>query len=175
MDAHREANSQPSAEAARRPPAIVLVREANPSDAEQVEAVIADGLATLRSVYRPRHDRAQAPAVGGRMRLVADVDGRPVGTCLVERRDDALHVRELYVHSDQRRRGVARAIFDWLAQRARMVGCRAVTLYAIAETGNVAHFQRCGFSVHTIETTHEFVSTTDERQLLHDVFMRRPL
>jgi GNAT superfamily N-acetyltransferase len=134
----------------------VIVREAETGD--ELAAVTASAIATLRHTYRPTA-AAIARARPSR-RLVAVARGEIVGTLEY----DGGHVVGLFVHADHRRRGVARALLAAL-------GPRELSLFTIRETGNVPIFVRLGFAVVREELATDYVS--DVYAQLHEVHMLR--
>jgi GNAT superfamily N-acetyltransferase len=67
--------------------------------------------------------------------FVADADGRVVGQLMITkewsdwRNGDIWWVQSVYVHSDYRRRGVFRALYDYARDQARSAGAVGVRLY----------------------------------------------
>jgi len=77
-----------------------------------------------------------------------------IGSVFCARKNDALYVGRLAVHSAWRRRGVASALLDAAKQEARRIGAARVTLSArISLHGNVSLFRRHGFVI-TAEQCH---------------------
>jgi GNAT superfamily N-acetyltransferase len=138
----------------------VIVRDAEPGD--ELEPVLASGIATLRETYRPTNAAIAAKAARTFHRLVAIASGELVGTL---EHDGAGAVVGLFVHADHRRRGVARALLDAL-------GPRELTLHAIRQTGNVAIFERLGFAVARESPATDY--TSDAHAQLTEVTMIRP-
>jgi len=127
----------------------ISVRLARPEDAEAVRRVGDEAFATVRQLYHPSpaahaNLSTMAPALE---RLVAEDGGEVVGAVRFGNFDDCLRVIGLAVLPQSRRRGVARALIQQLAGVARNRGCRALALYTVTKTGNVAIFQRLGFAV----------------------------
>jgi len=86
--------------------------------------------------------------------LLAEEDGAPVGICLTRINEtrgmrpgpepcvDLLYVREAY-----RRRGIARALLEETARRARASGCRTLTLAADGYNGEARRlYERFGMT-----------------------------
>lgn len=95
------------------------------------------------------------------------------GTLQYEFIDDRVHVRGLAVHPELRRRGVARRLVEYVAERGAGAGCRAVSLFTIRETGNAEIFQRLGFRIirESEDSTAELVRGGRPTEL----YMERPL
>ena len=107
------------------------------------------------------------------IRVVAERDGQIVGTATYSVQSDRLHVRGLAVATPHRRTGVARAIVDHFSQLARSRGLRALSLYTIAQTGNVAVFERLGFL--TIREEPADWAESDSYPELTDVYLEWPV
>lgn len=122
------------------------IREFRAADDEGVRAVIREAHGFLRKIYqRSKADRPagqEAPFV----RLVAMWDGI-VGTVTYERKADSLYFGSLGVLESRRRRGVTRAIVKHLETVASGLGLRKLSCSTVKETGNVAIFEKLGFSV----------------------------
>ena len=145
----------------------LLIRPASPADAPGIAAVAESALAVSRRIYRPtpaaiarKHEQRRLP------HLVAVVGTEIVGTVEYALGEDRLHLMSLFVLASHRRQGVARALVDELA---KLAGTRPLSLNTIRQTGNVAVFERLGFSVVREEVTHDLVGES----VLHDVYMTR--
>jgi GNAT superfamily N-acetyltransferase len=132
----------------KRQDSRVCVRKMTPGDARAIEEISRLAIADLRKVYRPtpsffmpKTSRKQLP------QLVAEIDGRVVGTVTYRLEDLTLHAMSLFTHPDHRRCGVARALLDSLADIARSSGKTCLSLNTIVQTGNVPIFERLGFIV----------------------------
>jgi ribosomal protein S18 acetylase RimI-like enzyme len=125
------------------------VRMATPTDAAATLHVEEEAFATVRSLYRPNDAaRANLSAIAPALeRLVAEVDGRVVGTVRFGVFGDRLRVIGLAVVPTFRRCGVARALVEELTRVGKLKGCRALALYTVTKTGNVSVFERLGFRV----------------------------
>jgi GNAT superfamily N-acetyltransferase len=87
---------------------------------------------------RSRDDlRAWMRGLGYETALLAEVDGRPAGSCLFVRDEiDPKHdltpwLAALYVAPAFRNRGIASALVRAIEQHARHVGCRELHLYTV--------------------------------------------
>lgn len=128
---------------------MISVRDGTPGDADQLAQVEASATATLRLTYRP-NDRAlrNKQVLSSELRrLVAESDGRIVGTTQYFVDGDALRLIGLAVHGDFRRRGVARALVTAVAERARSQQLSSLVTRTVEETGNVPTFRALGFEV----------------------------
>ncbi|HTL32777.1 MAG TPA: GNAT family N-acetyltransferase [Kofleriaceae bacterium] len=145
----------------------LLIRPAVAADEPGIAAVAESALAVLRRIYRPtpaaiarKHEQRKLP------RLVAVAGTEIVGTVEYALAEDRLHLMSLFVLASHRRQGVARALVDELA---KLAGTRPLSLNTVRETGNVAVFERLGFSTVREEVTHDLVGES----VLHDVYMTR--
>src|SRR5687768_11949265 len=81
--------------------------------------------------------RAWMAGLGYETALLAEVGGRPAGSCLFVREEiDPKHdltpwLAALYVAPEFRNRGIASALVRAIEQHARNVGCRKLYLYTI--------------------------------------------
>jgi GNAT superfamily N-acetyltransferase len=81
--------------------------------------------------------RAWMDGLGYETALLAELDGRPAGSCLFVREEiDPKHdltpwLAALYVAPEYRKRGVASALVRAIEQHARDVGCKQLFLYTI--------------------------------------------
>jgi len=127
----------------------VCVRLATPQDAPAAQRVSEEAFASLRTIYRPSAvAQANRAAISKDLRqLVAEKQGRIVGTVRFGIFDNCLRVIGLAVAPQNRRRGVARALIEELARIASQRGCQSLSLYTVTQTGNVPIFQRLGFKV----------------------------
>jgi predicted N-acetyltransferase YhbS len=149
------------------------IRMATPTDADAAGRVEEEAFATVRSIYRPNaaahaNRFAIAPTLE---RLVAEVDGRIVGTVRFGVFGDRLRVIGLAVLPELRRRGVARALVEELARVAKLKGCRALGLYTVTKTGNVPVFERLGFRV--VSEQPDVYSVSPDGGPLTEAYMER--
>jgi predicted N-acetyltransferase YhbS len=142
------------------------VRDATDADAAAVADIARHATAQLRQVYRPTEQAIQQKQqMSHNLRqIVACADQQIVGTVQVAQEDGRLHLIGLAVDPEWRRRGVARALIDWIAQHAPRL-----SLYTIVETGNVPIFEQLGFRViRTVPAEHI------EPSGLSEAYMERP-
>jgi predicted N-acetyltransferase YhbS len=148
----------------------ITVRFANADDAAEVGDV---AFATVRSVYRPTQEAVarHAARMNEGTRLVAEIDGRIVGTVRFDLHERCVDLVGLAVRPEFRRRGVARQMIERIVAHAPSLDCDVITSYTIRETGNVPLFERLGFRV-----VSEEIATwceSDRFAELHDVKMER--
>ncbi len=149
----------------------LVVRTATDQDAAAAQLLSDRAFDELRTIYRPK---AAASAAGPPLiRLIAEADGHLVGTVQYAIESERLHLRGLAVEPAHRRTGVARALIEQLAGLAQTENLRALSLYTIGQTGNVAVFERLGFG--TIREEPATWAECDSGELLTDVYMERPL
>jgi predicted N-acetyltransferase YhbS len=154
---------------------VVTIREATPADADEIAAVRASAVATLRKTYRPNqkalaHKQAIAPAL---MTLVAVLDGRVVGSVDYHLTSGRVHFLSLDVHADWRRQGVARQLVEELVRIGREAGATRLSTYAVVETGNPAIFERIGFRVISVERSNFFES--DRFDVVTEAYLERAI
>jgi GNAT superfamily N-acetyltransferase len=118
----------------------------------ELHALVQDAFAVL--VIDPPSSALKETAAdfGARLRretvLVAEADGRLIGSVFCAPHGDALYVGRLAVAPDWRRHGVAGALIEAARNEARRIGAKRITLRArIALPGNVALFRRHGFVI----------------------------
>ncbi len=153
----------------------ILVRFAKTEDGEAAGRVSDEAFAAVRRIYHPSpaaHTNLLAitPALE---RLVAEDGGQIVGTVRFGIFDACLRVIGLAVLPQFQRRGVARALIAELARLARDEGCRALALYTVTKTGNVAVFERLGFDVVSERPGHYSISADGEP--LTEAYMEQTL
>jgi len=151
---------------------MVTVRPAIPEDNQAVSEVCALGTATLRETYRPKLGAFIGESTPRQLTpLVAEFDGRVVGTVQYYIEGDRVHIVGLMVRPDFRRQGVARRIVEFLEDTARGTGLRCLSLNTVKQTGNVAIFRRLGFE--TISEGEDEWAESDKYERLTDVYMEK--
>jgi GNAT superfamily N-acetyltransferase len=135
----------------------VVVRDARPDDFDEIAELsvrafreIFEELGDYEAVLRDVADRARQVEV-----LVAELDGRPVGTVTYVPRPgpyaegeemDAAWVRILAVSPDYQRRGIAAALVRECVARARRDGRRRLLLHTSAPMQTAQRlYERLGF------------------------------
>ena len=152
---------------------MITTRQATPNDAQEVQSVMDAAFASVRDVYRPKPDAVPTSENANldTKTIVALVNGEIVGAVCVYKEATALNVWHLAVVEKFRKRGVARALLQAVNEVAIECGAEQLGLNTIQETGNVAIFQRLGFTVHA--TTVATWCISDRFPQLHDVSMTR--
>lgn len=152
---------------------MISVRLARRADLIPARNVSEAAFATLRQTYRPTRKALarKRKSRGDGLRLVAEFEGRIVGTVEYEVLADQLCLMGLGVHPESTRRGVATALLKKLQQIAEDSGIRRITLWTVVQTGNVEIFQRLGFRVVSIHPADLFESTRHAK--LTEAFMER--
>ena len=154
---------------------MIQVRPAVPDDDTAVQAVEAAATATLHEMYRPNQAAlANKARLTSRLkRLVAIVDGQVAGTVRYFVENHSVRVIGLGVFPDFRRRGVARALLQFLEVAGKEEGAGRLGLFTVKQTGNAEVFTRLGFRV-VAERKDEF-SESDTHAALIDVEMQKQL
>lgn len=127
---------------------MIAIRDKNNTD--DVEEILRLATADLRCVYR-RSKKADNRAMSGEevaAKSLVAVEGETVVGCIEYcETEDSLYVRNLAVHPQQRRRGVAKALIREVEVIAAREGKLKVNLSTIKETGNTGLFTRLGYSI----------------------------
>lgn len=128
---------------------MIITRPAAPNDMPQIQAVTNAAFATVRDVYRPNPDATPTSenADLDPKTIVALVDDKIVGAVCVYQDAAALNVSQLAVDPKCRRQGVARKLLQSVYDAGKQSGATELRLNTIRETGNVAIFERLGFTV----------------------------
>ncbi len=137
------------------------IRDAEPSDAASVAALIRTAFASITPplVPTPSALRETAETVAGQIEtgggLLAEAEGVPVGALLWSERDGGFYVGRLSVHAAWRRRKVAQALLAAAEVEARKRGMpRMLAGVRLVLLGNRRLFAGAGFC-ETILHTHE--------------------
>ena len=157
----------------QKEPINLRIRKAKPDDAAHVANVFNAAFKPLRSIYCPTGDaiKHQAERAEEGTRLVAEIEGRIVGTVQFDDHKKHIHVIGLAVHPDFQRIGVARGMIEWVLLCAPTLGHSVVALDTIKETGNVLFFEKMGFQV-----VHEEIATwctSDDHTRVHNITMEQ--
>ncbi len=154
---------------------MIQVREASATEQSEAASVSYQAFATTRNIYKIKPDVVAATNANHDTltRLVAVDDGNIVGTVKYRINRRRLHIIGLGVLPDKRRQGVARCLIDELFRLAASHDCSVMSLFTIKQTGNVAVFERLGFSAVREEFDTLAVSWTGGP--LIDVYMERPI
>jgi GNAT superfamily N-acetyltransferase len=123
------------------------IRIAAHRDVHESMKVSLEAFESVRSVYRPNHEamRRQKDRKMQGTRLVADLDGRTVGTLQFSEHKDHLHIMDLGVLPDFQRKGIGTRLVQWVCESAPRLGFGKIRADTIEETGNVEFFKRLGF------------------------------
>lgn len=153
----------------------VRIREATPADADEIAAVCASAVATLREIYRPNQKAlAYKQAIAETLtRLVAVLNGRVIGAVEYRLTSDRVHFLSLDVLPDFRRRGVAKQLVAALAGIGKSAGAARLSTYTVTQTGNPAIFERMGFHVIYEEPSELFES--DCFDTVTEAYLERPI
>ena len=152
---------------------MIVTRLATSNDAEGIQTVVDTAFATVRDVYHPKPDAVPTSENANldSKTIVALANGEIVGAICIYQDATALHVSQLAVVPNFRKRGVARLLMQAASEAAIECGANQLRLNTIQETGNVAIFQRLGF---TVETTIEATWCISDRfPELNEVSMTR--
>ena len=152
---------------------MIVVRPAHSGDGEAAQRVFDAAFASVRRIYRPNPEMiAQVDALVPPLeRLVAEHDGEVVGTVRFRVDGEHLRVIGLAVVPASQRQGIARALVERLAEIAVERSCRLLALFTIKQTGNVAVFERLGFS--TISEERDTWSISVDGGELIEVYLER--
>jgi ribosomal protein S18 acetylase RimI-like enzyme len=155
--------------------AEVTIRQATPADAEEIAAVSASAVATLRQTYRPNQQAlAKKQEIAETLtRLVAVLNGQVVGSVDYRLDSGRMHFLSLDVLADYRRQGVARQLLAELARIGRHAGATRLATYTVTQTGNPAIFERLGFRIISEERSELFESNRFDA--LTEAYLERPI
>jgi len=152
---------------------MITTRPAQSNEASEVRNIIDAAFATVRDVYRPKPDAVPTSENANldTKTIVALVKEEIVGALTIYQDTTALHVSQLAVVEAFRKHGVARTLLQAANEAAIECGANELRLNTIQETGNVAIFQRLGFTVDS--TTEATWCISDRFPQLQDVSMSR--
>ena len=154
---------------------MIVVRFALPDENVIARTIVEKAFAPVREVYRPKIDAVATvnnESLDSRL-ILALVEDVPVGSACVYAQEESLRVSQLAVLPSFQKRGVARQLLSFAEQVAHGSGCIDLRLSTIQETGNVAIFERLGFSVQKTSVATWCVS--DRFAQLTEVEMSRPV
>lgn len=128
---------------------MIVTRLATSNDTPQIQAVTDAAFATVRDVYRPNPDAIPTSenVELDSITIVALVDGHIVGAVTIYPDAAVLIVSQLAVDPKYRSQGVARRLLQSANDAGEKLGAIQLRAYTIQETGNVAIFERLGFTV----------------------------
>jgi N-acetylglutamate synthase-like GNAT family acetyltransferase len=126
---------------------MLVVRAAKAGDREGLTAVIARAAIEARRLFRDRSEEAvQWQCTRPKAQeLVALLDGEIVGRIQCTVGDACIQILDVVVLPEYRRLGVARRLVEVLADTARKVGIRRLSITVANEDETVRIFQRLGF------------------------------
>jgi N-acetylglutamate synthase-like GNAT family acetyltransferase len=151
----------------------ITIREACESDGLRLGEIGEAATKILRRTYRPSVElvKARNTQADQWTVIVAKRASMVVGGVEIKQVGSTLHVRGLAVDPAFHRTGVARALTDFLSRRAQELGAERLSLFAIAETGNVSAFERLGF--HAVSSGPAIGFESDSHSELREVCMER--
>lgn len=128
---------------------MIVVRYADSSEAAITRSIVDEAFVSVREIYTPRSTAVPAhedDTHEARL-IISLIDDVPVGAALVYVEPRALRISQLAVLPRYRRQGVAGQLILFAGQAACDFGLTELRLNTIQETGNVAIFEKLGFSV----------------------------
>ena len=152
---------------------VIQIRDAVESDKEPISNVMSEAVAVLRKVYRPSPEAIKRAKSDADVRRVVAVEGEKIiGALRFSEKPGRLHLG-LGVHPDHQRKGVGRALVEFLADKALAREITKLSLYTIKETCNVAIFEKLGFSTVSESPADDCISISGDQ--LTDVYMERDI
>ena len=109
-------------------------------------ALVDRAFGPLRAVYTRRAGPPRAAWPGSRT-VVAERGGGLVGAVSFYLTEQQVRLFAVAVDPDWRRRGIARALIEWIADNVCSETHPELGLYTVEETGNAAIFERLGFCI----------------------------
>ncbi len=151
---------------------MIIVRPSLLEDSEDIRRVSGSATATLRKTYRPNQKalkirRKLFPQLS---QLVALIDGQIIGTTQFYIDGETIRIIGLFVHSDHRNKGVARALVSEIIDIAHKQGLSYLSTSTVKETGNIPIFKKLGFEV--ISESPDEYSESDKYSSLTDVDLK---
>ncbi len=151
------------------------IRKAVDADAEGIKEVVESAIIPLRKIYKPTKAayKRRKSKRKLRIRLVCIYKNKIAGTVEYEVQEDKLHIMGPMVHQKYQRKGIARALIDYISNIASDSGKNALSINTCKQTGNVAIFKKIGFKVikESKDDNGLAENLTDEE--LIDVYMER--
>lgn len=98
------------------------LREAMPEQRELLERLLGEYLFEFDGRTEPYPDLDLYWQEPGRRPFLIEVEGEPVGLCLVRDRDHGWSIAEFWVQPEQRRFGIGRRAVEAVAERGRAAG-----------------------------------------------------
>ncbi len=128
---------------------MITVRPEMNKDTADLQNVIDSAVATLRQTYRPtqRAIDNKTQKTLNCQRLVATIEDQVVGSVQYFLDPPCVGVIGLDVHTDYRKKGVARSLISRIKEIGMSKKAIGIKLHTIKETGNIRIFKRLGFKV----------------------------
>ncbi|WP_111657206.1 GNAT family N-acetyltransferase [Isoalcanivorax indicus] len=156
------------------PDKMIQVRLARTADRGALGALRDEVTSALRRIYLPVTGGAAHRRIMPRFDvLVAWMGGELAGTLEYTLAHETLYLQGLGVANRFRGQGVARALIEHVADIGQHYPLSHMELCTIRETGNVAVFERMGFSVCDERPSTQFVGAAG--QPVSEVIMQRRL
>jgi len=155
--------------------------QAKKSETEK-KVVISLELATLKAPYvkkwgqGPSDSERRREIIGKGLSYGAFAGDRMVGALLMERRtwNDTLHIEDLEVMPDWRRRGVGRLLMAKADEVARELGVRAISLESQnTNVPAIRFYRRCGYEVDCVDLS--LYTNSDARNGEVAIIMKKKL
>lgn len=151
------------------------IRPAHANDSAQQADILREATEDLRRIYRPAAPATESHGTvtnAASQWTVVDATDRVIASfeTLVEP-GPSLLIRTVAVARDARRQGVLRAIVGFVCRQASAQGLVGIHLVTIAETGNPAIFERCGFEAEASDVSTRYCAA--DGSPVHEVSMRR--
>lgn len=124
-------------------PEIRWLRE---DEAEAHRKFLDEAFAPFRAIYTPKPEPPRNTSRTART-VVTVMEGHIVGAVSYYPKEQFVRLFALAVGPNHRRRGIARALIQWVADNACSKTHPELGLYTIEETGNAVIFERMGFRV----------------------------
>ncbi len=144
------------------------IRPSKPEDCQQISEIVSSATEQLRKIYRPKSSGPHK--INEFSSIVSLANGSITGYVEYKLTESCLYFQGLAVKLEQRNKGIATQLIQYLAKLAKDKDLKSIELATIEETGNVAVFQNIGFCITSKEITEQFIS--DAHDSLYKVYMR---
>lgn len=151
----------------------IEIREVLPEDQDAFRQVHARAFQPLRAIYKPGPKARSGEQNGKTTRLVAIRNGQIQATACYEITDDFLEIFGFATDPEHQSQGLARAILQAMEGIAQNAGKKQIRASVVTETGNVAIYQRLGFSELATKESQTFIS--DQFAVIHETVMEKML
>ena len=153
---------------------MVHVRPGRSSDQAALAALREEVTNALRRIYLPVTGGASHRRIMPRFdTLVAVMGNHIIGTLEYTLAHETVYLQGLGVAEGYRGQGVARALIEAVAAKARPYPLPRLELCTIRETGNVQVFEQLGFQICDERASTQFVGAAGQE--VSEVIMRRSL